>query len=394
MICDARSPIAKGFASLIGEVLDPVTLLSTTHSEPPAHIEVPLRWWANWTRNPARIEGAPTRANGRLVRYVAGQEKLRDRLHSADAVASVIQARRLGSRHVSRLIRMHGPAFVHALRIPFEGVAAAAAVPTDLPFVVSIWGNDLTLHAGRSATVRRATTAVLRRADALLADCHRDIGMAVELGYSERKPTAVIPGGGGVPLDLLQRARPRTGSSELVKVINPRGYRTYVQTFKFLEALALLRERGVPLDVTCVGLQGIPAVERHVRLLGLEPCVRLTPVLPQPQLWAELAQADIMVSPTTHDGTPNSLLEAMAVGLFPVAGRLESTSEWVTHGGNGLLVDPTDPESIAAAIAQAARSPELRLQAQSINYEIVRLRASRDSARETLRDFYRSLGVL
>jgi hypothetical protein len=45
-----------------------------------------------------------------------------------------------------------------------------------------------------------------------------------------------------------------------------------------------------------------------------------------------------VVSPAIHDGTPNSLLEGMACGCFPVAGDLESIREWITHGQNGLLV--------------------------------------------------------
>ena len=44
------------------------------------------------------------------------------------------------------LVERIQPDVVHALRIPFEGMLAAYT-PRPIPLVVSIWGNDLTLHA-------------------------------------------------------------------------------------------------------------------------------------------------------------------------------------------------------------------------------------------------------
>jgi glycosyltransferase involved in cell wall biosynthesis len=64
-------------------------------------------------------------------------------------------------------------------------------------------------------------------------------------------------------------------------------------------------------------------------------------------------RAAVAVSPSTHDGTPNTLLEAMACGCFPVAGDLESLREWINPDVNGLLVDPGDPHALADAILTA-----------------------------------------
>ena len=38
------------------------------------------------------------------------------------------------------------PDLIHAMRIPYEGMLAADAY-TGIPLIVSIWGNDFTLHA-------------------------------------------------------------------------------------------------------------------------------------------------------------------------------------------------------------------------------------------------------
>ena len=78
--------------------------------------------------------------------------------------------------------------------------------------------------------------------------------------------------------------------------------------------------------------------------------VELGPMMPQTELAKQLRRAHIVVSPSTHDGTPNSLLEAIACGCFPIAGNIESIHEWIRDSENGLLVDPTDPQALAQAI--------------------------------------------
>jgi glycosyltransferase involved in cell wall biosynthesis len=98
-----------------------------------------------------------------------------------------------------------------------------------------------------------------------------------------------------------------------------------------------------------------------------------------------------MVSPSTHDGTPNSLLEAMACGTFPVCGDLESIREWINHGENGLLVDPTNPTALADGIVWALKDSAMRKQAAKINAQIVAERADYERNMERAKAFYQSL---
>jgi glycosyltransferase involved in cell wall biosynthesis len=81
--------------------------------------------------------------------------------------------------------------------------------------------------------------------------------------------------------------------------------------------------------------------------------------------WADVFRgAQIVVSPSIHDGTPNSLLEAMACGCFPVAGDLESIREWITHGQNGLLFDANDAASNCRCDSAGLEREDLRLKPQ------------------------------
>jgi glycosyltransferase involved in cell wall biosynthesis len=139
-------------------------------------------------------------------------------------------------------------------------------------------------------------------------------------------------------------------------------------------------------------MQGQPEAEAWRRRLDLPESgpgsLRLLPALPQERLWDLFHRAQVLVSPGAHDGTPNSLLEGMACGCFPVAGDIESLREWIRDGENGRLVDPADPVRLAEAAAQALESPELRREAARVNARLVEERAGVEAVRGRVGEFY------
>jgi glycosyltransferase involved in cell wall biosynthesis len=102
-------------------------------------------------------------------------------------------------------------------------------------------------------------------------------------------------------------------------------------------------------------------------------------------------RSQVVASLTTHDGTPNTLLEALACGCFPVVGDLESLREWVTDGENGFLVDPSDPQAVAIAILSALSNPNLRKSAKAINHDLIQQRAEYGEVMRQARIFYQTV---
>jgi glycosyltransferase involved in cell wall biosynthesis len=113
--------------------------------------------------------------------------------------------------------------------------------------------------------------------------------------------------------------------------------------------------------------------------------------LAPPDLARLLQEVAIVASPTISDGTPNSMLEAMACGAFPVMSDLESNREWIAAGENGLTFDPNDPQDLAAKLATALDDISLRQEAQRINYNIVRKRVDYGRVMPAVRQFYQRL---
>jgi glycosyltransferase involved in cell wall biosynthesis len=131
--------------------------------------------------------------------------------------------------------------------------------------------------------------------------------------------------------------------------------------------------------------------EKWVRELGIEANTVLMPRQTRQEMANLFRQADIVVSPSVHDGTPNTLLEAMACGCFPVAGDLESIREWIIPGENGYLVNPNDPQALANAILSALTDPVLLEKARRQNTKIISERANYRVVMEKVRRFYETL---
>ena len=307
-------------------------------------------------------------------------------------------------RQADQFVRLLGadpPDLVHALRIPYEGMLATAT-PAEIPFVVSIWGNDLTLHAKGSPWMRSMTTHCLARADALMADTQRDIRLSHSWGFAAGRPALVVPGSGGINLDEISHPHPFTTGSVtgylpagVPLIVNPRGSRPgSVRNDVFFRAIPRVLRSHPEAFFLCPSMAGQPEALRWIKRLDLQKHVRLMPQLPQDQLWNIFQHAQIFVSPSQHDGTPNSLLEAMACGCFPIVGDIESLREWITPGINGLLIDPTDPAALADAIISALESPELCYRAKAINQTLIKERAEAGSTRLAIDQFYHQVLAL
>jgi len=175
-------------------------------------------------------------------------------------------------------------------------------------------------------------------------------------------------------------------------VVNPRGFRPgSVHQDVFFRCLPKVLAEFPQAYFVCTAMQNQPQAQKWVSEYHLENHVLLLPYLNQQQLWQLFSRSQVYVSLSSHDGTPNTFLEAMACGCFPVVGDIESLREWLENGRNGLLVDPRDADAAADAILRALRHPELRQRARQGNIQILKERAELNRVRAQAGEFYRSL---
>jgi hypothetical protein len=390
-IADGRSPIALNWISYFVKRGDEVHLATTFPAQPDLVLSsltfVPLAF------SSAKAGGGSGTRRGI---WGAGLVGLRTKVRQWLGPLTIPSA----GQQIRALIEQIQPDLVHAMRIPYEGMAAAAAMQglAGIPLLISVWGNDFTLHARSSPWMASWTRQAMRRANALHSDCQRDVLLAREWGFGTERPVFVAPGNGGVNVSEFRPENAMEQDSvnkdqEEEWVINPRGVRAYVRNDVFFKAIPLVLAKRPKTRFVCLGMQGSVLAEQWVRNLGVSGRVELLPTLPRTQLPGLFRRCAVVVSPTTHDGTPNTLLEALACGCFPVAGDLVSIREWIEDGRNGLLVDPGDAQALAQAILLGLEDEEFRKQAQVENFKMIAERAEYGAVMGKAAEFYKQLAL-
>jgi glycosyltransferase involved in cell wall biosynthesis len=125
-----------------------------------------------------------------------------------------------------------------------------------------------------------------------------------------------------------------------------------------LRAALLLRDNIPEVEIRIVG--NGPEYRRLHSLymeLTLDPTVKWLGDVSPAALAAEYNRADVFCLPSVQEGFGIVFLEAMAAGRPIVATRAAAVPEVVT---DGILVDPDNPEALAAAILGLYRDPVLR----------------------------------
>ncbi len=393
-IADGRSPIATNWMHYFIDQGHEVHLASTFPCEPDLEL-------VSLTVIPVALSGMKSIGNGGK----RGRKPKQHGLWGASRIKLRMALRQwLGpttlpgaANRLRQVIAEVQPELIHAMRIPFEGMLAALAVGTDddigSPLLLSVWGNDFTLHAPATPLMRYFTRRVMEQVDGLHTDCYRDLRLARSWGYPQEKPVAVLPGGGGVQPEIFYppsvaevKAREKSPL-----IINPRGFRAYVRNDTFFRAIPLVLNSHPEVRFFCPSMAGEVQAEEWIDALGIHSAVTLLPKRSRPEMAAFFRKTLVTVSPTEHDGTPNTLLEAMACGCFPIAGDIESLREWIRSGINGLLVSPSDPQALAESIIMVLETPDLRRQAAEINLRLIAERSTYLQVMEEAERFYKNL---
>jgi len=121
---------------------------------------------------------------------------------------------------------------------------------------------------------------------------------------------------------------------------------------------ALERPEPAELRVLLSGPGELP--ERGRELIERRPDVEWHGWLEEAEKEELLREAAIFVLPSTSEGLPMALLEAMAWARAIVATAVGGVPDVLSDGVDGLVVPPSDPDALAAALARLAGDPELR----------------------------------
>ncbi len=310
-----------------------------------------------------------------------------------DALARQFPTRFTRAAALARVIRQVKPDIIHSLEINSAGAmtlaarqSAGAAFP---PWIATNWGSDLYLH-GKLAATAPGIRAVLAACDYYDAECQRDIALARQMGFrGDYLP--VLPNAGGLDLELAATLR-QPGPTSARRLILVKGYQDWAgRALAALQALELLADRlqGYRIALFLAPQAVRIAAELMSQRTGIP--VDIIPWSDQAEILRLHGQARVSIGVSISDGIPGSLLEAMAMGSFPVQSDTSCACEWISHGETGILLAGEEPRVLAEAIAPALTDDALVDAAAARNAEIVRTRVDARVIRPQVVEIYQNL---
>ncbi len=159
----------------------------------------------------------------------------------------------------------------------------------------------------------------------------------------------------------------------------------YKHQWHVVEAVAALRQQGLPIVLDLVGPDYPPALKRLNQIIDRVDTerrwVHYHGAIPFNELHLRYAEADLGLFASSCENMPNILLETMASGL-PIACTNRGPMPEVL-GQAGVFFNPEQPEDIARALRELIESPQLRTELAGASYERVQQYSWQRCADET-----------
>lgn len=256
----------------------------------------------------------------------------------------------------------------------------------------SNWGSDIYLF-GRLADHRERIREVMEQCDYYSCESQRDVDLALKFGF-RGTVLPVYPSGGGLKQELLEQLRKDTVATSQRKVIMLKGYQGWAGRalvgIRSLERCAdVLKGYTVLIYCNSQGLDIKIAAELLSQSTGI--VVKRLPInTPNEVILAFHGRARISIGLSISDAISTSLLEAMAMGSFPIQSDTSCAGEWIIDGVSGIIVPPEDPEIIEQAIRRALSDDDLVDAAAGINEQKIRKDADYNKLKElTVQSYFK-----
>jgi L-malate glycosyltransferase len=223
-------------------------------------------------------------------------------------------------------------------------LASLATEKISPPIVLNLWGSDVLVVPQKSALHRAKLSMALASASLVCADSGFLLDQARK--YREICSGAVIPW--GIEREHLSLYKQDRRLSDPLRIIVPRSHETVYNNEFILRSLSpLLNDSTATITFPDWG-SGIATLRKMISDLNCNG-VNFYSCAIRPEFLRMMGQHDVYLSAASTDSSPVSLIEAMALGLIPIAADIPGISEWLT-AQNGFVYAPGDEPRLRQCI--------------------------------------------
>jgi len=288
-----------------------------------------------------------------------------------------------------KLVEEVKPDIVHSFNLQAGGfpILKVMKIKKDIPWIINCWGNDI-YYFQKFQKEQKKIRATLSRVNYFTADCYRDYKLASNMGFRDVE-LPMIPGGGGYHLNEMFPYRSPISKRKIILI---KGYHhIFGRAISVLQALETIEDKILPFDVVIFGAH--PPVLDFVKNKGKSWKVYGRHDLSHTELIKLMGQSLIYIGNNISDGMPNTLLEAIIMGAFPIQSNPGgATAEIIENEENGYLIEnPEDFSQISDLLSRAINSKELLEKAFSINENIAIERLEYQVIKNQIQEMYSTI---
>lgn len=251
---------------------------------------------------------------------------------------------------------------LHAYWSPAGLVSVIAGLIKSKPVVITLWGSDFIFL--KTPVLSHLLRIILDKADTIICENQHFKNQLVQLDF-HNKSIHVIPN--GIDFELFKpreekSARSQLGLPEDGIIILSIGSLTKNKGHHYLiQAFSQLAQERKDIHLRIVGGgEEYQSLINQIERLELAEKVTLAGHADHEAISKWLNAADIFVLPSMREGTPNTLLEAMASGLPVIASATGGISDVIDEGSCGMLISPASVEELKNKLRQLISSDNLR----------------------------------
>jgi glycosyltransferase involved in cell wall biosynthesis len=284
------------------------------------------------------------------------------------------------------------PDVVHsfALQISCIPILGVMQRHPELKWIYSSWGSDM--YYSEEIGINKSIMKIcLERIDFLITDCKRDYEIAKQKGFNKIY-LGDFPGNGGVDFNeqniesnlknrniiIIKAFNDKIGKGiNIVKAINNVYQLTDFELVIF----------GADKEVEDYIYSSIFFSKLNFKVYNKNNYI------PNEELLEIMGKSYIYIGNSYSDGLPNTLIEAMGMGAFPIQSNPGGvTSEIIEHAKNGLLIsNPDDVNEIESLIKIALINKKMINDAFLANYNIVKARFDRNKIKPKILTMYEKI---
>lgn len=298
---------------------------------------------------------------------------------------------------IRRLLASIEPDVLHAHFIPIAGWLGA--VSGFHPFMVTAHGSDVLILPRDSLAHRILTKLVLKRADYITCVSANLKKNLLSLGVTEDKLEVLHLGIDTTihrPSGDQKSLRANLGFDSDLIVLSLRPFRPIYDPLSIAYAIPKILGQAPSTRFIVFTYDAddelLLCFKKYVKDHGAESSVTYIASLSDEGEIARFMQvADIGVSVALSDGTPISVLEAMACNTAMVLGEIPAYQGWLRDEEEALLVPVRDYESLSNAIVRLLQDEDLRRKLSRNASSLVREQFNKEIWMERAEQLYQTL---